>query len=183
MKTLLRAVQLARGRLVFGVHGARLGARPRVVGRAPYVRNAGTMTIGERLVVRGHQFRAALTTDEGGSLLLGDYAFINQGATIHAALSVTIGDRLMMADLAAIYDTDFHELELGGEVRRAPVVIGDNVWIGRGAVVLPGVTIGSHAVLAAGTVVTTDVPAGVLVAGVPGRVVREIRHDESFRRA
>jgi acetyltransferase-like isoleucine patch superfamily enzyme len=56
-------------------------------------------------------------------------------------------------------------------VRVAPVDIGDDVWIGRGALVLPGVTIGDGAVVAAGAVVTKDVPAGSVVAGVPAKVV------------
>ena len=68
----------------------------------------------------------------------------------------------------------------------APIVIGDKVWIGANATVLPGVTIGKGAIVAAGAVVTRDVPPNTIVAGVPARVVREIRPGEhapaSFRR-
>ena len=57
----------------------------------------------------------------------------------------------------------------------APVVIGDNVWIGANATILPGVTIGSMSVVAAGAVVTKDVPSGVLVAGNPAVIKKELR--------
>jgi len=68
-------------------------------------------------------------------------------------------------------------------VRTAPVTIGRNVWIGRGAVLLPGVTIGDHAVVAAGAIVTKDVPAAAVVAGNPARVVRDLGViDDDWRR-
>ena len=56
-----------------------------------------------------------------------------------------------------------------------PIVVGHGVWIGAGAVILPGVTIGEHAVVGAGAIVTKDVPAGVIVAGNPARIVRSIK--------
>jgi acetyltransferase-like isoleucine patch superfamily enzyme len=64
-------------------------------------------------------------------------------------------------------------------VSTRPVVIGDDVWIGANAVILPGVTIGSHAVIAAGAVVTKDVPSQTVVGGVPARVIKEIKNNET----
>jgi acetyltransferase-like isoleucine patch superfamily enzyme len=61
-------------------------------------------------------------------------------------------------------------------------VLGDNVWIGRAAIVLPGVTIGDHSMVAAGSVVTKDVPPRVVVAGNPAKVVREITASDEWRR-
>ncbi len=72
-----------------------------------------------------------------------------------------------------VLDTDFHTIVRDGSPQAsvAPVRIGDHVWIGTRAVVLKGVTIGDGAVIAAGAVVTADVPTGAVVAGVPARVV------------
>ena len=74
-----------------------------------------------------------------------------------------------------IIDGNGHELIIGGKPRprTRPLTIGDHVWIGTGAMVLGGVTIGDGAVVAAGSVVTKDVPGKVIVAGNPARVVRE----------
>ena len=85
---------------------------------------------------------------------------------------------LKVADSYVQLLTPTHPLE--PELRRAkweaaePITIGDNVWLGGGVVVCPGVTIGADTVVGAGSVVLRDVPAGVLVAGVPARVVRSL---------
>ena len=71
--------------------------------------------------------------------------------------------------------SSFHEVDPGEGVRRAPVAIGDDVWLARGVVVLPGATIGEGAVIGAGSVVTRHIPPWVVAAGQPARVVREIR--------
>jgi acetyltransferase-like isoleucine patch superfamily enzyme len=118
----------------------------------------------------------------GGSLTIGERVFVNQGATIVAYVSISIGDDCRIGDYVGIYDTDHHPVEQGAEVRQAPVVIGRNVWLGRGAIVLPGVTIGDHAVVGAGSVITSDVPARTLVAGNPARVVRELSAEDGWRR-
>lgn len=178
----VRLLQLVRARAAFVGRGVELGRRPRATGLLPHVRNLGEMRLGSHLVVSGRQFRSALTTGPEGSLVIGDELLLNQGATVHADLSVTIGDHVYLADLCAVYDTDFHDVEPGTAVRRAPVTIGDNAWIGRGALVLPGVSVGAHAVVAAGAVVTSDVPPATLVAGVRARPVRSLRHEPGYRR-
>ena len=74
-------------------------------------------------------------------------------------------------------DNDFHRLEPERRLERPPsrpVVLGSNVWLGGFVIVLPGVTIGDDSVVAAGSVVTRDVPPGVLVGGVPARPIREL---------
>lgn len=118
----------------------------------------------------------------GGSLTIGERVFVNQGATIVAHVSISIGDDCRIGDYVGIYDTDYHPVEQGAEVRRAPVVIGRNVWLGRGAIVLPGVTIGDHAVVGAGSVITSDVPARTLVAGNPAKPIRELSAEDGWRR-
>ena len=160
----------------------RHGARTVFFGRTPMLGGPGRIILGDAVRVQSTPVRASLRAGPDGLLTIGDRVFVNHGATVFAAAAVTIGDDVRLADFAAVWDTDFHELEAGGGVRVAPVTIGDNVWIGRQAIVLPGVTIGRDAVVAAGAVVTRDVPPGVLVAGNPATVVRELRTAPVWRR-
>jgi acetyltransferase-like isoleucine patch superfamily enzyme len=150
-------------------------------GLAPVVHSAGSVRLGH-VSLRGTTVPVELGAEAGARLEIGDGTFVNQGATIIAALSITIGPDVLVGDHVAIYDTNYHPLEEGGEVRRAPVVVERNAWLGRGAVILPGVTVGESAVVAAGAVVTEDVPARTLVAGNPARVVRELRAAPGWRR-
>jgi acetyltransferase-like isoleucine patch superfamily enzyme len=104
------------------------------------------------------------------------------GATICSTLEITIGARTMLGANATIIDTNFHPLEAAGR-RFAPipepdpddaVVIGADVFIGAGAFVLPGTRIGDGSVVAAAAVVKGEVPPGVVVAGNPARVVKNL---------
>lgn len=107
----------------------------------------------------------------GKHLHLGERVFINTGATILNTAHVTIGDGTMIGPNCQLI-TVTHPLDR--EQRAEPITLGKNVWLAAGVTVLPGVTLGDAAVAAAGAVVTKDVPPGVLVAGVPARVVREV---------
>lgn len=111
---------------------------------------------------------------EGASLTLGDGAFVNSGARISSNTSVTIGRGCMFGFDVVILDDDYHRVVIGGAPRpsQAPIRIGDNVWIGARAMVLKGVTIGPGSIVAAGTVVTEDVPPNSLVGGSPMKVLR-----------
>ena len=106
----------------------------------------------------------------GARLLIGDGVRLTARVRITCREEVVIGDGTYLAWDVSITDTDYHRCD-GGRCD-APVRIGAGVWIGARALVLKGVTIGDGAVVAAGSVVTDDVPAGALVAGVPARVVR-----------
>ena len=167
-------VSVLRTRLHLRRHGVRVGTRPYTAGRLPVVdrRGSGVVRIGARPIFRGVETRALLRADDGAVLEIGDEPLVNSGASVHAARSVTIGRDLKMAALASISDTNAHEVVPGEGVRTAPVVVGDDVWIGRAAIVLPGVTIGDGAVVAAGAVVTKDVPPRTVVAGNPARPLR-----------
>ena len=101
------------------------------------------------------------------------------GATIYARNSIKIGDQCIIGGNVKILDNDFHPAD--PEIRRktpvdnfasAPIVIGNNVFIGVNSLILKGVTIGDNAVVGAGSVVTKDVPADALVAGNPARVIK-----------
>jgi acetyltransferase-like isoleucine patch superfamily enzyme len=107
---------------------------------------------------------------EGATLRLGS-GFLNNGSLLVCTTEVTIGEMCLFGEQVIIRDDDSHGLD--HRPRRAPITIGDRVWVGMRAMILKGVTIGDGAVIAAGAVVTKDVPAGALVGGVPARVIRK----------
>jgi len=114
--------------------------------------------------------------DYGTNIYLGDKVYFNFDCVILDVCDVHIGSFVFIAPGVHIY-TATHPLE--ADLRRhqefgKPVTIGSDVWIGGRAIICPGVTIGDRSVIGAGSVVTKDVPAGVVVAGNPARVIREI---------
>ncbi len=104
------------------------------------------------------------------SIRVGDGTYLNSGTEIVAAQSVTIGRDCKIARDVIIMDTDQHALP-GQALQVAPVIIEDRVWIGARAIVLKGVRIGHDSVVAAGAVVTRDVPPRTIVGGVPARIL------------
>jgi acetyltransferase-like isoleucine patch superfamily enzyme len=122
-----------------------------------------------------------LNTHDGGRLEIGDRVFVNQGSAICAHAEVRIGNDCKIGHYALVFDCDFHELDHpthdGGHGRPLPVVLEDGVWLGARVTVLKGVTIGRSSVIAAGSVVTRDVPPGVLAGGAPAQVIRPLRLD------
>lgn len=117
-----------------------------------------------------------------GGVMINDHSYIN-GATIDCSQSITIGSYCAIAQGAIIKDSDEHAIidENGNKNEYIkPIVIGNKVWIGTNAIILKGVTIGDGAIVAAGAVVTHDVPAHCIVAGVPAKVVKENIIDWTF---
>jgi acetyltransferase-like isoleucine patch superfamily enzyme len=106
--------------------------------------------------------------------------FAMTGGSLCAVESITIGSRVAVGANCTIVDTDFHPLDPArrltnpNEGRTSPVVIEDNVFIGMNCLVLKGVTIGQGSVIGAGSVVTRSIPAGVIAAGNPAKVLREL---------
>ena len=168
-----KVVQTARATTALRARGVRCGP-VRADGHLPIITNGRRITVGSRTGFTGRLLPVQLGASETGRLVIGSHCFVNQGVTVWAERHVVIGDHVLLGDQAAVYDTDFHEVEPGGGVRVAPVVLEDDVWLGRLATVTPGVTVGRGAVVAAGAVVTRDVPPFTLVAGVPAKVVREL---------
>ena len=114
--------------------------------------------------------------DYGSNIELGERVFFNFNCIVLDVCLVRIGAFSLFGPAVQIY-TPMHPLN--AELRRReefgkPVEIGSDVWVGGGAIILPGVRIGSRAVIGAGSVVTRDVPEGVFAAGNPCRVIREI---------
>lgn len=115
--------------------------------------------------------------DYGSYTSVGDRFYANTGCVFLDSAPVTIGDRVLFGPavqlLAATHPLEA-ELRAQGLEYAEPIAIGDDAWLGGGAIVLPGVTIGDRAVVGAGSVVTRDVPADVVVAGNPARVIRSL---------
>lgn len=147
----------------------------------PYIVGAGRIVLGARVRLSG---KSSISFGRPGpaapELVVGDGTFIGHNCGFNVGRSVRIGRDCLLATGVEVYDQDGHPLDAAR--RRAgdptppetiaPVVIGDDVWVGFGALILKGVTVGDRAVVAARSVVTKDVPADTLVAGNPARVVR-----------
>ena len=150
------------------------------------------ISIGEHSHVRGQ----LLLFWEGGEIRLGKWCYIGHGTRLWSRHSIRLGDYVLISHLVDIHDSDSHPVdwrerrrdieavlggrahERGGEVAGAPVEIGDDVWIGCKATILKGVRIGRGAVVAAGAVVTKDVPEFTLVGGNPAQVLRELPRND-----
>lgn len=129
----------------------------------------------------GEHFRLVppFYTDCGKNIRVGARVFINQNCTFYSLADITIGDDVMIGPNVSLLTS---EHPVAPSQRRAcllgrPITIETGAWIAAGATLIGGVTIGENAVVAAGSVVTRDVPANVLVAGNPARVIRSIEDE------
>ncbi|GAA3526541.1 sugar O-acetyltransferase [Aeromicrobium panaciterrae] len=144
----------------------------------PFEDEAGKSALFEQILGRPLPDRVTIYppffTDHGRNLDLAEHVFINQGCTFLDYAGIRIASRTMIAPKVTFItgghpvDTDDRRIWLTGE----PIDVEENVWIGAGATILPGVTIGRDSVIAAGAVVAEDVPAQTLVAGPKGAVIR-----------
>jgi len=154
------------------------GARPIVFGKP--VIDATDLEVGDDFKVWSGP---RVTMISGwGRMRFGDRCFVNVGTTIISVEEIVVGDDVAFANDVYVMDSDSHGVE-GRPHKQAPVRIGDGCWIGTRAIILPGVTLGKRVLVAAGAVVTRDVPDDCLVAGNPARVVRELTYPAGCRRA
>ncbi len=157
-----RAPGLAKGREVRIDRHARLWSGPRE-----------QLVIGARTRIE----HGALLHTQGGSIHIGQGCFIGPYAVVYGHGGLVVGDNVMIAAHCVVVPSNHNFTELAVPINQQSttdrgVRIEDNVWIGAHAVVLDGVTVGTGSIVAAGAVVTGDVPPGVVVAGVPARVLR-----------
>lgn len=129
-------------------------------------------TLGE-----GAYVKPPLAVDYGENIHIGARTFVNSGLTALDVARITIGEDCQIGPNVQLL-TPTHPVEPGPrrdklEAAR-PITVGNNVWLGGGAIVLPGVTIGDNSVIGAGAVVTKDVPANVVAVGNPARPVRKV---------
>lgn len=128
-------------------------------------------------VGRDVEIKPPFFADYGEHTRIGDGTFINTGLTALDVAPITIGSDCQIGPNVQLL-TATHPIDPARRRARvegsAPIVIGDNVWLGGGVIVCPGVTIGDNTVVGAGAVVVRDLPANVVAVGNPARVVREI---------
>jgi len=115
--------------------------------------------------------------DYGENIYIGKKFYSNHNLTILDGATVKFGDNCFVGPSCSFY-TAIHPFDYNlrnqGLEKAEPITIGDNVWFGGGAIVLPGVSIGNNCIIGAGSVVTKNIPDGVVVAGNPARVIKSI---------
>jgi acetyltransferase-like isoleucine patch superfamily enzyme len=155
----------------------RVGLRARCFG-AVDLENRGAIRIGDDFVLGGLE-AVRIAASGGGLIGIGDEVTVESGTSIVARSLVSVGHRVRIGPFCVISDTP-----LQGRHDHAPrgIMVGDDVWIGAGVTLMPGVRVGSRAVIAAASVVDTDVPDDGLVAGRPARSVRVARRDSDLPR-
>jgi len=145
--------------------------------------------IGEQIhIIAASDRKVALTTwdfdGEQGHISIGDYCLICPGVRIDSANSIEIGDNCMFAAGAYLTDADWHDhydrtRPIG---KSAPIVLEDNVWIGEGAMVAKGVTIGANSIVGARALVLRDVPANTIVGGNPAKSLKTLDANAPLRK-
>jgi len=117
--------------------------------------------------------------DYGTNIIVGNGVFFNFNCVVLDVAQVKIGHRTKMGPNVQLYTAthpiDYKERATGLELGKA-ITIGEDVWIGGGAIILPGVTVGDRTVIGSGSIVTKDIPSDVVAAGNPCKVIRELQH-------
>lgn len=166
--------------------GVRLGLEARLI-TAEDDPAAKPVRIGPHAAIRG-----VLRCEPGARITIGEGVYVGDGAILSAASSIGIGDWTLLAHGAQVFDNDTHPLDgaereahfrviLGLDPPRpfdigsAPVRIGRRCWLGFNSAVMKGVSVGEETIVAAGGVVVADLPAGVIAAGNPARIVRTLQ--------
>jgi acetyltransferase-like isoleucine patch superfamily enzyme len=139
------------------------------------ISGGGRLVLGNGITLTGNVVPIELISHEGACITIGDHTFINYGSSISAHRLVTIGRHCLLGHYSFILDNNEHDLRQHRMLPPSePVVIEDHVWIGSRVCILPGVRVGHHSAVGAGSIVTTDIPPYCLAVGNPARVVRGI---------
>jgi acetyltransferase-like isoleucine patch superfamily enzyme len=165
------ALKLLRG-VFFRCRFEKCGSILRVGPGVRILRKNARIYLGRKVQLYRHVKLSVWGTDGQALLEIGDNTAIGDRTEIHSGKHVSIGNGCNISWDVCIMDRDYHKLDSETEII-SPVIIGNDVWIGCRSIILKGVRIGNGAVVAAGSVVTKDVPANTIVAGNPARVVRE----------
>jgi acetyltransferase-like isoleucine patch superfamily enzyme len=165
---------LGHNAVVSNMGSFKMGLRPRENHPSS---NSGIFGMGKnsKFTINGHAHvgrgvRIAIL--DNGKLQLGDKVYINSNSTVLCGSNIKIGNGTLISWDVEICDVDFHRIIREDSVITKPIDIGQNVLVGRRAMIMKGVKIGDGSVVAAGSVVTRSVPENSLVAGVPARIIK-----------
>lgn len=176
---------------VIGVKKYQIGYKSKVYKTADIINDSidrKNISIGDYCHVCG----SMMVCRNSGCITLGDYVFIGEGTRIYSSKNIKIGNRVQIAHNCNIYDNNVHSLnpkerhkeymsniEYGWiklfDLKESDVLIGDDVWIGANSIILKGVNIGKCSIVAAGSVVTKNVPEYALVAGNPACIKKMMK--------
>jgi acetyltransferase-like isoleucine patch superfamily enzyme len=154
-----------------------VGANVRTFFR-PHIENRGRIVVGSGVRLNSNWAPLELVTGPHGSIDIADGVYINYGTLISAQSRVRIGANVMIGNYSIISDTEIPGISMPAgapEMDARDVEIGDGAWLAARVTVLPGARIGAGAVIAAGSVVAGDIPAGAVAGGIPARVLRSAR--------
>ncbi|MGO4549194.1 acetyltransferase [Paenibacillus sp. 2TAB23] len=168
-----KLLAVLKGAAILSVKTSSVGRLGRIAGKLS-MKNKGRLIMGKNVSFHAKPFPSAVTVERDAELIVGDNVFFNYGLDIGCTQSIRIGSNTIIGPMVNIIDTNFHPVDRSDNSKGKAIVISDNVWVGRGAVILPGVTIGANSVIAAGSIVTRDIPANVLAGGTPAKIIREL---------
>lgn len=155
---------------------------PNIKRLIPQIENKGHFFVGDNVTFRAVRLQQRFSVWKGARLDIEDDVFINDGVNVCATLNISIASHTKIGDQTYIYDSDFHQVSPDVPIRRAPVTIGRNVWIGANSMVLAGSNIGENSVIAAGSIVNSSIPANCLAGGSPAKVLRLLQIPEGWIR-
>jgi acetyltransferase-like isoleucine patch superfamily enzyme len=139
------------------------------------VSGCGEILLAEGVSLTGTVVPIELATYDSGRIEIGKFTFINYGSSITARSSVRIGSYCHLGHYTFVMDNGQHDVIRHLDLPPSkPVIVEDHVWIGSKVTILPGVRIGSHSVIGAGSIVTKDIPPRCVAAGNPARVLRHL---------
>jgi acetyltransferase-like isoleucine patch superfamily enzyme len=142
----------------------------------PIIKNHGEIVLGNEVRIWSEFNQAKIFVGKQGKLSVGNNSRIN-GAHLSVSKKLSIGNNVRISPYVLIMDSDHHNIydHFSGEAKICEIIIHDDVWIASKATILKGVTIGEGSVIAAGAVVTRDVPPYTVVAGVPAKVIKTLK--------
>jgi len=148
----------------------------RVIGYTGSLKTTFIMEKNSKLSVLGKFYiytGCKVVVRENAELILDDGSFINVDSKIYCKEKIEIGKNTFIGEEVIIRDTDEHRIIKKDYINTLPIKIGNHVWIGMRSIILKGVTVGDNVVIAAGSVVTKDIPNNCLVAGNPAVIIKE----------